>query len=274
MNWWFDFIIFAVLAFLIYVTFRFEKNSDLATQKKDPFDEPQPGFTFYPARLIRQSGFLPDQVKGLYWSGKLLLALLLPSILLEWSESGISFIAILTAALAGFVSIDIWLLQRRQSRRLAIEQSISFFVDLIVAFLRSGQSLAEAFSQAARYGLPRGNPLTREVALIAQEMAAGRDRQAAFNRLAERTGVADLQRLAAVMNVGLGTGSPVAETLEAQSDLLRTRQWERGAEMVDRKALMALFPMLLVSMPILLVLVFFPAGMELYEAFTMFINAF
>ncbi len=274
MSWWFDIIILAVLVFMIYVSFRREKNTDIVGVENETFEDLAPGFKVFPAKLIRQSGLLPNEVRSVYWSGKILLALLLPAIVLELYRPGLPVIVILFAGLVGFVSVDAWLWQRRRSRQLLIEQSISFFVDLIVAFMHSGQSLSEAFNQAARYGLPKRNPLTREVELIARELAAGRDRHAAFKRLAERTGVEDLQRLAAVMNVGLGVGSPIAETLEAQSDLLRTRQWERGAEMVDRKALMSLLPMILVSFPILMVLVFFPAGVQLHEAFTMFISAF
>lgn len=79
-----------------------------------------------------------------------------------------------------------------------------------MALLLSGMGLSQAFKQAGRVGPPRRNPLAREAVILSRELEAGRDRSTAFAALAERTGVKDIERLAAVLSVGLRVGAPIS----------------------------------------------------------------
>lgn len=278
MSWWFDIIVILVLAFLVYVLTRLEKDTAGAVEAnpdaEGAFEDEFSGFSLYPRKLIRQAGIIPDRVAWLYWLGKLLFAILLPLAALEFFSSWAPDFVLLLLAILGFFFVDLWLIRRRRIRKQKIERSLSYFIDLISAFLMSGRNLSQSFQQAARYGLPKSNPLSQEVGMVAGELEAGRDRSSAFTALAYRTGVDDLHRLAAVMNVGFRVGSPVSETLQIQSDLLRAKQWERGISSMNRKSLASLFPLMLVSIPMVLVLVFFPAGVQLAEIFSMFAETF
>ena len=277
MYWWMDLVLLVALIILAWAAYRMHQASEAG------LDSPagtgieinvREGMEWlYPARLIRQTGMLPGQVAVAYWLGKLILAMLLPLLLAEFIGS-LSLLPFAAMVLVGFLLVDVWLLARRSVRKRAIERSLGYFIDLIAAFLKSGMSLSQAFRQAYEYGLPKSNPLCREVSLIASELDAGSERETAFNSLAERTGVEDLQRLAAIMNVGFRVGAPITETLEAQSELLRAKQWEQAESMVSRKALEALFPLVLVSIPLVLVLVFFPAAVQMMEVFKAFSGAF
>lgn len=279
MYWWMDLVYLAALVVLVWAMYRMHSASEAELTHGNGNGNGN-GVTFksalgslYPALLIRQAGMLPAQVAVFYWIGKLILAILLPLLIAEIMGT-LSLSLFLLVALVGFFIVDIWLLASRKQRRQSIERSLGYFIDLIAAFLKSGMNLSQAFRQASLYGLPKGNPLAREVDLVARELDAGSEREAAFNSLAERTGVTDLQRLAAVMNVGFRVGAPITETLESQSALLRAKQWEQADSMVSRKSLEALFPMMLVSIPLLLVLIFFPAAVQMYEIFNAFVGAF
>ena len=227
----------------------------------------------YPSQLIRQVGIIPHQIFLLYWLSKLLLAVLAPLLIAEVTAS-LPFAVLVVIALLGFMLVDIWLLVSRKIHRQAIEKSLGYFIDLIAVFLKSGMNLTQAFRQAAQYGLPSDSALSREVALVVRELEAGGDRDVVFDSLAVRTGVKDLEHLAAVINIGLRVGAPMTETLEAQAVLLRAKQWEKAESLVSRKSLEALFPMMLVCFPLLLVLVFFPAAVQLQALFTAFSGAF
>ena len=216
----------------------------------------------FPSRLIRQAGIVPRQLGRLYWPAKMLLAVVLPMAMTEVIDTPVATGWLVLMALPGFLMLDIGLLLRRAQRRRRIQASLSFLVDRIVAYLNSGYNLSQAFRQAARFGLTRGNPLAREVLLLAQELDLGRERLSAFQALAERTGVDDLRRLAAVMQVGLQVGSPVAPTLAVQAGLLRAKQLRLSTERINRKNAEALLPMLLVCLPMFAVLVLFPAALQ------------
>jgi len=277
MYWWMDLVYLAALVVLVWAMYRMHYASEMELEGSDnngtSINVHDTLASLYPARLVRQTGMIPGQVVVFYWVGKFILAILLPLLIAELTGTLSLFVFVLIA-LIGFFAIDIWLQLRRRHRVQAIERDLGYFIDLIAAFLKSGMNLSQAFRQASQYGLPKGNFLAREVDLVARELEAGSERESAFNSLAERTGVKDLQRLAAVMNVGFRVGAPITETLESQSALLRAKQWEQAESMVSRKSLEALFPLMLVSIPLMLVLIFFPAAVQIYEIFSMFVGTF
>lgn len=231
--------------------------------------EDRGGLRLYPARLIRQAGRRPDAVGGLYWSSKLVLGLLLGLGMAELGRYAWPWWTWLGAGLAGSFLPELWLLGRRRRRRAEIESALSFFINLMVVYLQSGMNLTQAFRQAAEHGLKEEHPLAQEVGLLALEIDAGRDRDAAFAMLAERTGVPSLMRLAAIIGVAYRAGSPVVETLRAQAELLKARQDQQAAELVNRKSMEAMLPMLLISFPMFVMLVLFPAVQQVFEVLGM-----
>ncbi len=270
-GWWIDLTLGATLLLFVCALFMLSRDSaapfDLLSVGQDPGEGAQGGLSLYPKKLIRQAGIVPQRMLFVYWPIKVLLAVLMPLLLLEWLGAELEYWILAGPALAGFFVPDLWLLRRRAERRRRINDSLSFLLDLIVAYLNAGHNLPQAFALAARYGLTPRNPLAREVLLLTRELEAGRERKAAFCALATRTGVDDLHRLAAVMTVGSQVGSPVARTLASQADMLRAKQVQRSTELINRKSMEALFPMLLVCLPMFLVLVIFPAALQFYQMF-------
>ncbi|MBB5186774.1 tight adherence protein C [Zhongshania antarctica] len=265
-SWWFDLGVLVLLMFIGAIALKMRAGGiEQVTEKEfDGFDvdDTKKRFSVYPRKLIRQSGFSPEKLFWVYWISKVVLAVLVPMVLLEIFKEGLLLWAVLLISVASFLLIDFWFLWARKSRRSSIERSLSFFVNLMVVYLKSGLSLTRAFDSAAQYGLSRKNPLSQEVSLLLREIDAGRARDEAFTRLAKRTGVQDLRRLAAVLNVGFKVGSPVADTLEAQAQLLRARQAQQGTALVNRKTMEAMLPMLMVCFPMFIVLIFYPAGAQ------------
>ncbi|WP_372759191.1 type II secretion system F family protein [Litorivivens sp.] len=269
-DWWFDIILVLLLGglgLLAWALRRVSAQADVSEHFEVDLEASKPPrkWGLYPQKLIRQSGFSSDRAKWVYWPLKVSLALLAPMALIEITTGEMAGAGLAAAAIVAFLVPDLFLVMRRRRRRMAIASSMSFFVSLMVVYLRSGMGLAQAFDNSAKYGLTDDNPLSKEVSLLTQEIAAGRERDEAFACLAERTGVEELERISAVMSVGFSVGSPVAQTLEAQADLLRAKQRQAGTELANRKTMEAMLPMIMVCFPMFLVLVFYPAGAQIYE---------
>ncbi|AOE83780.1 type II secretion system F family protein [Pseudomonas sp. TCU-HL1] len=220
----------------------------------------------FPARLMRQAGIMPARLRLLYWPGKLALAVLLPLALLEWQGPWSQWPALCAASILGLFAFDLWLLRRRQRRRARIQRTLGFFVDLLRAYLSSGAALAQAFEQAARFGFKADHPLAREALLVCAELNAGQSLRKALQGMGQRTGVQELRRLAAVFEVGTQVGAPILQTLEKQSQILLEKQRAQAAQVLNRKSMEMLFPLGLVCLPMFLLLVIFPAGVQLYDA--------
>lgn len=224
---------------------------------------------YYPT-VTRQAGFRPESGRWFYWLAKYAMMILLPLALLElWPAAAAppAFAWVLLVALVGFVLADLWLLGVRRARKRRVAQALSYYLDLLVAFLHSGLGLEEAFRRAGREGLPDSHPLAREVELVGSELDAGRDPGTAFEALAQRTGVTDLRGIASSLRLGMRLGNPVRSTLQAQADILWTKQREAALRRINAATTKAVLPVVLCGFPIFIVLVFFPAILEIVEAF-------
>jgi tight adherence protein C len=213
--------------------------------------------------LSRQGGYDPQRLRPWYWTVKIILAVLLPLFVVEILPLGLLPVAIV--ALLAFLLPDLWLMNRRNRRRHRILQALSFFLDLLVSLLRSGLDIEEAFRRAGARGLPAGHPLAEEVRLVTDEMAAGKERSAAFAGLASRTKIPDLHALAAALELGSRLGFPVAEILSTQAEIQREKRVERGRRRIDRAMIVALFPVLLCGFPIFFIIVVLPVILELLK---------
>jgi tight adherence protein C len=266
---WFDAALLVALMLclgLVFVLQRQELTLNEEALLRDA--ERQPGRLarwLFPARLIRQAGIMPGRLRLLYWPCKLALAVLLPLALLEWRGPWSHWPVLLVAAIVGCFAFDLWLYRRRQRRRVRIQQTLSFFVDLLCAYLSSGSALAQAFEHAARFGFKADHPLAREAMLVCAELNAGQSLRKALQGMGQRTGVQELRRLSAVFEVGAQVGAPILQTLEKQSQILLEKQRAQAAQVLNRKSMEMLFPLGLVCLPMFLVLVIFPAGVQLYD---------
>ncbi len=221
-------------------------------------------------RALRQAGFEPQSVLLFFWALKVVLAVLLPLLLVQILASRIDSVplwAVVLAALIGFFGPDAWLAGVRKERRRKIAYSLPYFLDLVVAFLRSGLGLEEAFRRAGREGFESDHPLGREVVLVAREIDLGKERSAAFRALAERTGVPAMKAIAAALESGVRLGASVEATLRSQADLLRAQRREDTLRRVQMATIKALVPVLLCGFPLFAVIVFFPAVQEIIRTF-------
>ena len=219
----------------------------------------------YPRRLLRQAGLPIEKSRRVYWALKGATTLFVVLVLLTAPSGHLPVLLSLSLMICSFFSSDLWLLWRRHKRISIIENSIEFFVNLINVYLQSGFSLSRAFDHAADYGLEKNNPLAQEIRLLAREIESGRSRQVAFANLAMRTGAKQLERLAVIVQVGMGVGAPVTDGLESFAEFLRLQRRQQDTARVNRKSLETMLPMLLVCFPMFLVLVFFPAAIQILE---------
>jgi tight adherence protein C len=226
-----------------------------------------PGFF---GRNARQAGFEPKTFLPIFWILKVVLAALVPLALNEYAADrfgSLSGWVLLAGGIFGFFAPDLWLFSVRRDRQTKIAWGLPYFLDLVVAFLRSGLGLEEAFRRAGREGFRPDHPLAQEVALVSRELDLGKDRAAAFRALAERTGVAGMRGVAAALESGLRLGASVEATLRGQAEVLRARRREDTLRRVQLAAIKALVPVILCGFPLFVVIVFFPAVTEVMRTF-------
>lgn len=270
-GWWIDALALALMLLAGLLVWRMERGAVTQAPGR-PAPSEQPRLRGY-ARVFRQAGFHPELIMHLFWAAKLCLAVLTALVIFEvQTSSGLA--AALGGALLGFFVPDLFMLARRQQRRQRITHTMPFLISLLAVYLRSGLSLNQALRQASQLGQDGDAPLAQELALICREIEAGRDRDLAFASLAERTGVKDTDQLAAVIHVGYQAGAPIADTLDAQARSLRDQQAQQVTQLVQRKSMELMLPMLLVCFPMFIVIVLFPAAVQLFDVLDMISELF
>ncbi len=265
---WFDLILGLLLATLLALIVRLRSNS-VAPAFPPEISSVASGARLravaYFNRVARQAGFDPVVFSRTFWPAKIALAALLPVLALELGSRWASVGVLVFLVIMGFFIPDAWLFLARQRRRRRVRAALSFFLDLLVSLLHSGLALPEAFRRTGTEGLDRTHPLAREATLVGLELEAGKEWGAAFQALAERTGVREMQSVAGALGLGLQLGTPLATSLRAQADLLRTQRREKARRRIHMAQLKSLFPLLLCGFPIFLVLVIFPALVEIFD---------
>ncbi|WP_322003284.1 type II secretion system F family protein [Marinobacter alexandrii] len=228
--------------------------------------EQSPKYMFYPGKLMRQAGFVPTDFVWIYWPAKVFLFVGSALVFTEMAADLPGWL-IATSLISTLFSIDLFLLQRRKLRRLRVQANLSFFVDLVNAYLSSGMSLFRSVQQAGEHGFERRHPLAIELRLIAMEIKSGESFQRAMGRLYERTGVRQLQGLSASFEVGHAAGASMSENLCRQGEAFREQQEEMNRKLISQKSITLLFALMLVGLPMFGVIVIFPAAIKLTEIF-------
>ncbi|MGB1290844.1 MAG: type II secretion system F family protein [Pseudoalteromonas sp.] len=270
---WLDFGLLALLAISSSLFFLFQTGKINTLKTNDiQRDIKLKNTFFYPAKLIRQAGITAKKSPLLYWALKLCITMSAIVLFFELPQQWQTLTLQLGLLLIGFFCCDIWLYFKRKKRQQQIDHSMEFFISLMIVYLQSGFSLSQAFSNASEHGLKTKNPLSIELSIISKELNSGRERDVAFKDLYVRTGIASLKKLSTIISIGSSVGAPVIDSLKAQLSVVNLQQRKKIEDQVSKKSLEIMFPMMLVCFPMFLVLVFFPAGMQIMDVLRLLVG--
>ncbi|MBJ6138918.1 type II secretion system F family protein [Marinobacter litoralis] len=254
-------LVCAIALIGVFVLSRSELRPELDLEQEQPVK-----YLFYPGRLMRQAGFVPTDFVWIYWPVKIFLFAGSALVFTEISADLPGWVMAVSLLVTLF-STDLFLLQRRKLRKLRVQANLSFFVDLVNAYLSSGISLFRSVQQAGEHGFEPSHPLAVELKLIAMEIQSGESFQRAMGRLYERTGVRQLQGLSASFEVGHAAGASMSQNLSRQAEAFREQQEEMNRKLISQKSITLLFALILVGLPMFGVIVLFPAAVKLAEIF-------
>lgn len=167
-------------------------------------------------------------------------------------------LAIGAGAWLGYMAPVQYLAGRIRRRQRAIEKGLPNALDLMVVCVESGLGLDQTTLQVASE-LRRAHPeICDEFAVMNLEMRAGKSRSEALHNLADRTGVADLKKLVAVLIQTDRFGTSIGSTLRAHSGYMRAMAQERAEEQASKLPVKLVFPIFFCVLPSLFVVTLGP----------------
>jgi tight adherence protein C len=219
------------------------------------------------------AGYRNENAVEVYLGVKLLLTPI--ALLLVWQinaarEKPMEFpmnfcVALIIIAFAFFLP-NIWLYNKTSKRKLAIEQPLPDAMDLLVTCVEAGLSLDSAMARVSQEMDLIAPILAQELKQTMFEIQAGVKRSDAFHRLSNRTGVADLKSLSAMIIQTELFGTSVSRALRVHSEGMRTKRMQKAEEKAAMVSVKMTVPLILLILPSLMAVVLGPAGLMIMNS--------
>ncbi len=225
-------------------------------------------------RLLSHAGYRSAHALSAYYGVKALLMTGLPIAVLvaspffpRLSTERLLFYAVL-AAVAGSLLPSMWLDRRVLARQRALRVGFPDALDLLVVCVEAGLGLAAALQRVADEVSVSHPELGAELALVNAEMRAGVDRAQALKNLAERTGLADIRGLVALMVQTMRFGTSIADALRVYSEEFRDKRMQAAEEQAAKIGTKMIFPLVFCLFPSFFLVAIGPAVLKLIDVFS------
>jgi len=173
------------------------------------------------------------------------------------SENTIIFFLI--AVVVGFFAPDFWLSHAINKRREKLKLSLPDGLDLLSICLEAGLGLDQGVVRVGQELRVSHPELSEELLLVNFEQRAGVQRNAAWQSFATRANFESARSFVAMLIQTDRFGTPIAKSLGAFSDALRTQRRQKAEEMGAKTTIKLVPPLVFLIFPSMGVVVVGPA---------------
>ena len=153
-----------------------------------------------------------------------------------------------------------------KNRKRAITHSILSLVHRQRFLLETGMSVARCMQRlAGPVGTDHKDPMIAELKILQNQTQNGVTWSHALKGLNSRTGVDSVYEWTMIVQSARDDRALLLDTLKAFSEKLMTQRENDIKQQASRLSVWSMLPMLLISVPMFIVLVFFPAGVKILE---------
>lgn len=179
-----------------------------------------------------------------------------------------TFLAVVTLAGLGYLGPDFWLVQKIKGRRRRIHRSMPDAIDLLVICVDAGLGLDQAMLRVGQELAVSHPEINQEFLQINREQRAGRARLEAWQGMAERTQLPDVQNFVSMLTQTERFGTPIARALNTFSDGMRLHRKQVAEEKAAKTSVKLLFPLVLFIFPCIFIVLLGPAGITVVKTFS------
>jgi tight adherence protein C len=188
-----------------------------------------------------------------------------------FSDNAIIFF--LLALVIGFFAPDFWLSFATNRRRERLRLSLPDSLDLLAICLEAGLGLDQAVVRVGQELEVSHPELSEELLLINFEQRAGVQRNAAWQSFAVRANFESARSFVAMLIQTDRFGTPIAKSLGAFSDALRTQRRQKAEERAAKTTIKLVPPLVFCIFPAMGVVVIGPALVAISYFFSHFLHA-
>jgi tight adherence protein C len=174
------------------------------------------------------------------------------------------FIALLAGV--GYLGPDIVMKRMIKKRRERIRRGLPDAVDLLVICVDAGLGMDQAMLRVSQ-DLEFSHPdLHSEFQMINREQRAGKQRLDAWQSMAKRTALAEIDAFVNMLGQTERFGTPIARALSGFADNMRQKRRQKAEELAAKTTVKIMFPLVLFIFPTLFIVLIGPAAINMMHS--------
>lgn len=209
---------------------------------------------------FEQAGILARSHHDLYLVSRSVgpLLILIAASFISWSR--LLFMMALPALC--YIAPNMFLSHKVRSRRKKIRLGIPDAVDLLVICVDAGLGLDQAMQRVAHEIGKRHLALQQEFSRINREQRAGKQRLEAWQSMADRCQLAEVDGFVNMLGQTERFGTPIARALSEFGDGIRQKRRQRAEELAAKTTVKIIFPLVLCIFPSLFIVLLGPPAIK------------
>jgi tight adherence protein C len=175
-----------------------------------------------------------------------------PSLMKLW------FMLLISAAI-GLYLPSLFIRARADRREREIINAFPDALDLMLVCVEAGLALESAFDRVGKEMALTHPLLAEQLGTVVLELRAGRSREDALRRMAERTGADEIRAFATLLIQSTNLGTSIAQTLRVYASEMRERRRMRAEEKAHRLPVLLSVPLVACMLPVMIGVLMLPA---------------
>jgi tight adherence protein C len=223
-------------------------------------------------RLIA-AGYTAPHAPRVYTFVRLVGVVALPALLLAYfwlvhaspSLTTLYFSVVISAALGLYLPVLV-VRTKADRRQQEIINGFPDALDLMLVCVEAGLGLEAAFARVGMEMTDSHPRIAEQFGNVVLEMRAGRNREDALRRMADRAGADEIRAFATLLIQSTKLGSSIAQTLRVYAAEMRERRRLRAEEKAHRLPVLLSIPLVACMLPVMIGVLMLPAAIRVTRA--------
>lgn len=212
------------------------------------------------------AGFTKPFAPRVYTLVRLVLIVALPLLVLMvlWATGSSPsltklYISVVIAASLGLYLPNLFIRAKADRRKKEIINAFPDALDLMLVCVEAGLGLEAAFARVGQEMTESHPLLAEQLGAVVLELRAGRSREDALRRMADRAGADEIRAFATLLIQSTKLGSSVAQTMRIYASDMRERRRMRAEEKAHRLPVLLSIPLVVCMLPVMIGVLMLPA---------------
>ena len=172
------------------------------------------------------------------------------------------YFMLMIAAVLGLYAPSLFIKAKADRRQQALINAFPDALDLMLVCVEAGLGLEAAFARVGQE-MTGSHPLLAELlGTVVLELRAGRSREDALRRMADRAGADEIRAFATLLIQSTLLGSSIAQTLRIYASEMRERRRMRAEEKAHRLPVLLSIPLVACMLPVMIGVLMLPAAIR------------